>query len=123
MKTKWQTLLNPKRFRKHTTGRKLYDERNEFENDYTRIILSPHFRRLQDKTQVFPYDDTDFVRTRLTHSLEVSSFARSLGLSVEKKLIEDKKLSQELSGHIPSILATAGLIHDIGNPPFGHFGE
>lgn len=123
MQDRWKTLLQPKRFRKRAQERSFYDERNEFENDYTRIILSPHFRRLQDKTQVFPYDDTDFVRTRLTHSLEVSSFARSLGLSLEKRLIEKNILPQEHYGYIPSILATAGLIHDIGNPPFGHFGE
>lgn len=99
------------------------DPRNPFENDYARIITSSSFRRLQDKTQVFPLKRQDFVRTRLTHSLEVSTFGRSIGISVEKALFDKKLLSEKKKGHLPSLLASAGLIHDIGNPPFGHFGE
>lgn len=99
------------------------DSRNPFENDFTRVIFSSSFRRLQDKTQVFQLDKGDFVRTRLTHSMEVSSLGRSIGLSLENRLIDEGLLSEEKRGMIPSILATAGLVHDIGNPPFGHFGE
>jgi len=118
---KFDRFLIVKRFRDSQTAS--HDYRNPFENDFTRVIFSSAFRRLQDKTQVFQLDKGDFVRTRLTHSLEVSSLGRSIGLSVEKKLIEQGDLSEEKIGCIPSILATAGLIHDLGNPPFGHFGE
>jgi len=99
------------------------DSRNPFENDFTRVIFSSSFRRLQDKTQVFQLDKGDFVRTRLTHSMEVSSLGRSIGLSLENKIIDLGYLSEDKRGMIPSILATAGLVHDLGNPPFGHFGE
>jgi len=119
----WEILLNDKRFRHSSTEKYPTDARNAFENDYSRMILSPHVRRLQNKAQVFPLDDTDFTRTRLTHSLEVSHFAHSLGAGVEKILIKNKKLDNKFYGFIPSILLTAGLVHDIGNPPFGHFGE
>lgn len=117
----WQILLQPIRFRM-SEGRLPLDNRNEFENDYSRIVFSSSFRRLQDKTQIFPCDPSDFVRTRLTHSIEVSSIGRSLGLSIEDVLINKFKI-EIVSGEIGSILATAGLIHDIGNPPFGHHGE
>ncbi len=120
----WKKLICPERIRKsHQTTD---DLRTEFEKDYHRIIGSASFRRLQDKTQVFPLDKSDFVRTRLTHSLEVSSFGKSLGQSVSKIIIRDKKddsFLSEYSAHICDILQCAGLIHDIGNPPFGHFGE
>ena len=121
MEKKFDKFLNTKRFRESHISTN--DYRNPFENDFTRVIFSSAFRRLQDKTQVFQLDKGDFVRTRLTHSLEVSSLGRSIGLSVEKKLIEQGKLSENKAGYIPSILATAGLVHDLGNPPFGHFGE
>lgn len=112
------------------------DMRNEFQKDYHRIIGSASFRRLQDKTQVFPLDKSDFVRTRLTHSLEVASFAKSLGQSSFLYIIDHIDSFKNKSGFrsefepsnedinkICSILECAGLIHDIGNPPFGHFGE
>jgi dGTPase len=118
---KFDVFLSAKRFRESQVAD--HDYRNPFENDFTRVIFSSAFRRLQDKTQVFQLDKGDFVRTRLTHSLEVSSLGRSIGLSVEKRLIEQEDLSEDKMGCIPSILATAGLIHDLGNPPFGHFGE
>ena len=118
---KFDVFLSSKRFRESQIADR--DYRNPFENDFTRVIFSSAFRRLQDKTQVFQLDKGDFVRTRLTHSLEVSSLGRSIGLSVEKRLIEQNDLSEDKIGCIPSILATAGLIHDLGNPPFGHFGE
>ncbi len=75
----WKTLLCEKRQRDHKSVGNGFDPRNEFQKDYHRIIVSASFRRLQDKTQVFPLDKSDFVRTRLTHSFEVSSFAKSLG--------------------------------------------
>ncbi len=121
----WNTLLSDKR----AGGRRKKqsdDLRTEFQRDYHRIIGSASFRRLQDKTQVFPLDKSDFVRTRLTHSLEVSSFAKSLGQSCFTRIIKDK-IDPEVDGSVRdaacSILECAGLLHDIGNPPFGHFGE
>lgn len=102
------------------------DLRSEFEKDYHRIIGSASFRRLQDKTQVFPLDKSDFIRTRLTHSLEVSSFAKSLGQNIGENILVYKKdggFTPRMKEDICSILQCAGLIHDIGNPPFGHFGE
>lgn len=122
----WKKLLCEKRRRGSSTSSASGDPRNEFQKDYHRIIGSASFRRLQDKTQVFPLDRGDFVRTRLTHSLEVSSFAKSLGQMIFRNILEyrqDKELSEENIGKICSILECAGLIHDIGNPPFGHFGE
>lgn len=121
--TQWTNLLTPLRFRSSAKQQHDLDARNEFDSDYARIISSAPFRRLQDKAQVFPLEKNDFIRTRLTHSLEVSNFARGLGLSVEKQLITQGILAPELKGQIPSLLATVGLVHDIGNPPFGHFGE
>ncbi len=125
---KWSRLLSPKRER---TGRKhkeknRTDLRTSFEKDYHRIIGSASFRRLQDKTQVFPLDQSDFVRTRLTHSLEVSSFAKSLGQNIGEYILaygKDPEFTPQMKEDICNILLCAGLIHDIGNPPFGHFGE
>lgn len=122
----WNELLSGDRirsFQKSTTTR---DLRTEFEKDYHRIIGSASFRRLQDKTQVFPLDKSDYIRTRLTHSLEVSSFARSLGQNVGEKIIREKKdpsFTMQMKEDICAVLQCAGLLHDIGNPPFGHFGE
>jgi dGTPase len=118
----WTTLLKNVRVREGQ-GLNPIDGRNHFENDYSRLISSSFIRRLQDKTQVFPLHQSDFIRTRLTHSLEVSSIAKSIGKSIEKKLIESKKMDDNNSGLLPALLMTAGLIHDLGNPPFGHFGE
>lgn len=122
----WSTLLCEKRKREHSTPINKSDPRNEFQKDYHRIIESASFRRLQDKTQVFPLDKSDFVRTRLTHSLEVSSFAKSLGQMIFKNIITYKKdsdVTEDVKEKICILLECAGLIHDIGNPPFGHFGE
>lgn len=121
-KEKWKLLLNDKRFRQKSSTIPS-DGRNPFENDYGRLISSAPIRRLQDKTQVFPLEESDFIRTRLTHSLEVSYIASSIGQSIEKKLIEKKDLDVEHKGHLSSLLRVAGLVHDLGNPPFGHFGE
>lgn len=127
---KWEDLLSTKRSRGiSSTSQQKYrssDLRTEFEKDYHRIIGSASFRRLQDKTQVFPLDKSDFIRTRLTHSLEVSSFAKSLGQNIGQNIMEYKKDSSftpQMKEDICNILQCAGLIHDIGNPPFGHFGE
>jgi dGTPase len=103
------------------------DTRLGFEVDYDRIIFSSTFRSLQDKTQVIPLSKTDFVHTRLTHSLEVSVVGRSLGRLVGKKIIEKYPYLQEIHGYqmndFGAIVAAASLAHDIGNPPFGHSGE
>lgn len=115
------------RLRDSLTKKDSKDARTVFDNDYSRIINSSALRRLQDKAQVFPLKKGDFVRSRLTHSLEVSHFGHTMGLSITKQLGEkgeglellDIKNYTKLSG----ILSTAGLVHDFGNPPFGHFGE
>ena len=122
----WNKLLCPKRIRDVRMRPGTGDLRTEFEKDYHRIIGSASFRRLQDKTQVFPLDKSDFIRTRLTHSLEVSSFAKSLGQNVSQKIlreIKDPTFLPEYQADVCDILQCAGLLHDIGNPPFGHFGE
>ncbi|MEG1256508.1 deoxyguanosinetriphosphate triphosphohydrolase [Clostridium sp.] len=127
-KFKWNQILNRKRIKDYKLSKKNFDVRDEFENDYDRILFSASFRRLQDKAQVFPLEKLDFVRTRLTHSLEVSSIAKSLGRSIGIKLIketenhEDKVTLEEVDD-MCNILSCAGLVHDLGNPPFGHFGE
>ena len=125
----WEQLLSTKRNR-GGSGKNRYvrnaDLRSEFEKDYHRIIGSASIRRLQDKTQVFPLDKSDFIRTRLTHSLEVSSFAKSLGQNIGENILvykKDPSFTPRMKEDICSILQCAGLIHDIGNPPFGHFGE
>ena len=122
----WKALLSPKRQRSASGKHNETDERTEFQKDYHRIIGSASFRRLQDKTQVFPLERGDFVRTRLTHSLEVSSFAASLGQSVGAGILErglDPDFTERDAGAMVDVLRAAGLVHDIGNPPFGHFGE
>ena len=119
----YDKLLSSKRRRKSSKKREITDNRSEFERDYHRIIGSASFRRLQDKTQVFPLDKSDFIRTRLTHSLEVSSLAKSLGQTTGNMLVKQGKISVEQGQAMSDILLCAGLIHDIGNPPFGHFGE
>lgn len=128
----WNKLLSTKRLRAEVRGtsqeKKHNDKfvaRNEFEADYDRIVGSSSVRRLQDKAQVFPLQDNDFVRTRLTHSMEVSALARSLGKAVGRKLeqIDEKNFSEEMTDQLAALLQTAGLIHDLGNPPFGHYGE
>lgn len=123
----WKNLLASKRHRQsNRTGAKQADLRSEFEKDYHRIIGSASFRRMQDKTQVFPLDKSDFIRTRLTHSLEVSSFSKSLAQNIGENIIVYKKdpdFTPQMKEDICNIVQCAGLIHDIGNPPFGHFGE
>lgn len=126
---KWEQLLSLKR--QGDTSKRLRKEQDDtrlgFEVDYDRIIFSAAFRSLQDKTQVIPLSKTDFVHTRLTHSLEVSVVGRSIGRLVGKKIIEKYPYLQEIHGFqmndFGAIVAAASLAHDIGNPPFGHSGE
>jgi len=125
----WEQLLSLKRFGDtHKRLRKEQDEtRLGFEVDYDRIIFSSEFRSLQDKTQVVPMSKTDFVHTRLTHSLEVSVVGRSLGRKVGQRLLEKHPHLKDVHGYqindFGAIVAAAALAHDIGNPPFGHSGE
>ena len=125
----WEQLLSLKRFGDtHKRLRKEQDEtRLGFEVDYDRVIFSTAFRSLQDKTQVIPLSKTDFVHTRLTHSLEVSVVGRSLGRIAGKKILEIHPYLGEVHGYrfndFGAIVAAAALAHDIGNPPFGHSGE
>ncbi len=119
----WPQLLSS-----HRLGQKqdVYDQsRSAFEQDYDRIIFSHPFRRLQDKTQVHPLPVEDFVHTRLTHSLEVSSVGRSLGKKVGEEILKrHPELNEKFSlFDFGAIVAAASLAHDLGNPPFGHAGE
>lgn len=120
----WEHLLSPQR-----SGQKqaviTEPSRSAFEQDYDRIIFSHPFRKLQDKTQVHPLPEHDFVHTRLTHSLEVSSVGRSLGKRVGEIILQRHPV---LANHFSlfdfgAIVAAASLAHDLGNPPFGHAGE
>jgi dGTPase len=104
------------------------DARTEFENDFDRVIFSSSFRRLRNKAQVFSLEPHDFVRTRLTHSIEVSTIGRSLGegaaSAVDGVSGALKRMSPALTPRdVGTVVATACLLHDIGNPPFGHAGE
>lgn len=116
----WQQLLCRDRPRPSTNPG---DHRAEFERDYDRAIFSTPVKRLQDKAQVFPLDPHDAVRTRLTHSLEVSSVARGLGIAIGQWLLQDNCIEPGMERWIEAICSTCGLIHDLGNPPFGHSGE
>ena len=119
----WTQLLSAKRFgledRKYVANE---SERTQFQRDYDRLIFSSPFRRLQNKTQVFPLPGAVFVHNRLTHSLEVASVGRSLGNIVASELIKKGEDSPFIS-EIGTIVSTACLAHDLGNPPFGHSGE
>ena len=99
------------------------EARTDFQRDFDRIVFSSAFRRLQDKTQVFPLSQSDYVRTRLTHSLEVSSVGRSLGAMVGDSVIRRHGLQSVYPQDFGAVVAAACLAHDIGNPPFGHAGE
>jgi len=122
----WERLLTDSRLgEKRPAKQKLSDGRSEFQKDFDRIVFSPAFRRLQDKTQVFPLPESDFVHTRLTHSLEVSCVGRSLGNLVGETVVKrNPALNNRFTKfHFGEIVAAACLAHDIGNPPFGHSGE
>lgn len=121
----WASLLSPVRIRQlmGDDQKSPGDHRSEFRRDYDRVVFSSPVRRLQDKAQVFPLEPNDAVRTRLTHSLEVSSVARGLTERVTDELVKRKEMTPEQAEHATTITSTAGLIHDLGNPPFGHSGE
>ncbi len=119
---KWNKLLCP--YRVGTEKQMINTDftRTDFQRDYDRLIFSSPFRRLQNKTQVFPLPGSVFVHNRLTHSLEVSSVGRSLGKSILNRLPSDV-FDSPFSSDIPTIISAACLAHDMGNPPFGHSGE
>ncbi len=125
----WEKLLSLNKL--GDTKKRLRKEddptRSAFEVDYDRIVFSTAFRRLQDKTQVIPLSKTDFVHTRLTHSLETSVVGRSLGRSIGHHILQQHpQLAHQHAYNIAdfgAIIAAACLAHDIGNPPFGHSGE
>ncbi len=119
----WKHLLTTKRFGMERYHDEKHDGRTEFQRDYDRLIFSPAFRRLQNKTQVFPLPGSVFVHNRLTHSLEVACVGRSLGFAVSSALTEKYGQSYPHLSEIGSIVAAACLAHDLGNPPFGHSGE
>jgi len=121
----WNKLLSHKRLgidEKYTTREDA--ARSQFQRDYDRIIFSSPFRRLQNKTQVFPLPGSIFVHNRLTHSLEVASVGRTLGSTIANGLEERGiNVPQSTLDGIGSIVSSACLAHDLGNPPFGHSGE
>lgn len=120
----WEQLLSTKRFGQEDIHYMKQDDRSEFHRDYDRLIFSAPFRRLQNKTQVFPLPGSVFVHNRLTHSLEVASVGRSLGNDVARRLIEiHPELQNSLVSECGSVVSAACLAHDLGNPPFGHSGE
>ena len=120
----WQQLISNKRLGQEHRHPERHDDRTEFKRDYDRLIFSAPFRRLQNKTQVFPLPGSIFVHNRLTHSLEVASVGMSLGNDVAQQLIKrHPELKDTMFQEIGQIVATACLAHDMGNPPFGHSGE
>lgn len=120
----WQRLISNKRLGQECRHSERHDDRTEFKRDYDRLIFSAPFRRLQNKTQVFPLPGSIFVHNRLTHSLEVSSVGMSLGSDVARAIVKQRpELRDTLFEEIGQIVATACLAHDMGNPPFGHSGE
>ena len=120
----WQQLISNKRFGQEHRHPERHDDRTEFKRDYDRLIFSAPFRRLQNKTQVFPLPGSIFVHNRLTHSLEVASVGMSLGSDVAQQLtLKHPELKDTMFQEIGQIVSTACLAHDLGNPPFGHSGE
>ena len=121
----WKKLISNKRLGQEYRHTERHDDRTEFKRDYDRMIFSAPFRRLQNKTQVFPLPGSVFVHNRLTHSLEVASVGMSLGNDVARRLMRERhpELRGTLFEEIGQIVSTACLAHDLGNPPFGHSGE
>ena len=121
---KWENLISAKRLGQELRHSERHDDRSEFKRDYDRLIFSAPFRRLQNKTQVFPLPGSIFVHNRLTHSLEVASVGMSLGNDVAQRLTaKHPELRDTRFEEIGTIVAAACLAHDMGNPPFGHSGE
>ena len=118
----WHLLTSTKRLGRETADGAA-ESRSEYLRDWDRIVYSSAFRRMQDKTQVFPLAESDYVRTRLTHSIEVASVGRSLGTLCGEFILARTALPGMVSQDFGSIVAAACLAHDIGNPPFGHSGE
>ena len=116
----WNLLLSLKRY---ASSHQSTDVRTNFQRDYDRIIFSSAFRRLQNKTQVFPLPGSQMVHNRLTHSLEVASVGRSIARLTSQKLILLYPELERVLNDIDTVVATACLAHDLGNPPFGHSGE
>ena len=123
MAMEWKQLLSPHRVGSDKEDGRISRARSPFQRDFDRIVFCGSFRRLQDKTQVFPLVKADYVRTRLTHSLETSSIGRSLGTAAGDFLCENYDLGEIQPSDIGAIVASACLAHDIGNPPLGHAGE
>ncbi|MBR6978511.1 MAG: dNTP triphosphohydrolase [Prevotella sp.] len=120
----WNQLISNKRLGQENRHIERHDDRSEFKRDSDRLIFSAPFRRLQNKTQVFPLPGSVFVHNRLTHSLEVSSVGMSLGNDVARQLTAaHPELRDTLFEEIGTIVSAACLAHDMGNPPFGHSGE
>lgn len=120
----WTELISNCRLGQEHRHPERHDDRTEFKRDYDRLIFSAPFRRLQNKTQVFPLPGSVFVHNRLTHSLEVASVGMSLGNDVARRLCQlNPSFRDTLVPEIGQIVATACLAHDLGNPPFGHSGE
>ena len=121
----WQQLLSDARWgSRHRGTASPQKNRSNYDRDYGRILFSSAFRRLQDKTQVFPLGRNDYVRTRLTHSLEVAHIGSSLGMLAGEWLAKKGSLPAPIMpSDVATIVSTACLAHDIGNPPFGHSGE
>lgn len=118
---KYNLLLCTNRMRKSSMLRKSMID--QFYSDRSRILYSSSFRRLQQKAQVFSLEPNSSVRTRLTHSLEVSDLGRTLANRIAYRLSENNLLDTEKIPDVVAIVENACLLHDIGNPPFGHFGE
>lgn len=120
----WKQVISSKRLGQEARHTERHDERSEFKRDYDRLIFSAPFRRMQNKTQVFPLPGSIFVHNRLTHSLEVASVGMSLGSDVARELVRRRpELSSGPLSEIGTIVSAACLAHDMGNPPFGHSGE
>ena len=120
----WKQLISNKRFGQEYKHAERHDDRSEFKRDYDRLIFSSAFRRLQNKTQVFPLPGSIFVHNRLTHSLEVASVGMSIGNDISRHVIQKRpELKDTLVEEIGTIVSAACLAHDLGNPPFGHSGE
>ena len=121
----WNKLISARRYQPGSAPTLFRShDRSQFQRDYDRLIFSSPFRRLQNKTQVFPLPGNIFVHNRLTHSLEVASVGRSLGIKIAQFIKQRERVENpEILEEIGTIVSTACLAHDLGNPPFGHSGE